>query len=82
MATANEPSVSVPPLPAATVKGFDITPPVEVASIAALPCPLAPKVTTLASARAHADVIITIKDGRVQFVRVNQTFLPEQLPRG
>lgn len=39
-------------------------------------------VTTLASARAHADVIITIKDGRVQFVRVNQTFLPEQLPRG
>jgi len=39
-------------------------------------------VTQLCGARAHADVIITIKDGRVQFVRVNQTFLPEQLPRG
>jgi hypothetical protein len=39
-------------------------------------------VTQLATARAHCDVIITIKDGRVQFVRVNQTFLPEQLPRG
>jgi len=39
-------------------------------------------VTNLCTARAHCDVIITIKDGRVQFVRVNQTFLPEQLPRG
>jgi hypothetical protein len=39
-------------------------------------------VTRLANQHAHCDVIITLKDGKVQFVRVNQTFLPEQLPRG
>lgn len=39
-------------------------------------------VTQLVTSRAHADVIITLKDGRVQLIRVNQSLLPEQLPRG
>lgn len=30
---------------------------------------------------AHASVVIMIKDGKVQHVRVDQSFLPEGLPR-
>lgn len=38
-------------------------------------------VANLAAQGAHADVIVTIKAGKVQVVRVHQTFLPNQLPR-
>jgi len=38
-------------------------------------------VTRLVQNRSYADVIISIKDGKVQFVRVHQTFLPDQVPR-
>jgi hypothetical protein len=31
--------------------------------------------------RAHADIIITIKDGSVQMVRVNRSYLPGSLPQ-
>lgn len=39
-------------------------------------------VQQLLTTRAHAEIVITVKAGVVQPVRVNQTFLPEQLPRG
>lgn len=31
--------------------------------------------------RAHADIILTVKDGKVQLVRINQSYLPDALPR-
>lgn len=31
--------------------------------------------------RAHAQIIITVKDGTIQLVHVNQTFLPSDLPK-
>lgn len=30
--------------------------------------------------KAHCDVVITLKDGSVQLVRVNESFLPTTLP--
>ena len=38
-------------------------------------------VASMLKNKAHADIIITIKGGEVQIVRVNQSFLPEALPR-
>ena len=31
--------------------------------------------------RMHGDVIITLKDGQIQFVRVHTTYLAAQLPK-
>lgn len=31
--------------------------------------------------RAHGDVIITLKDGKVQLVRVHRSYLPADLPQ-
>lgn len=31
--------------------------------------------------RMHGDVILTLKDGQIQFVRVHTTFLAGQLPK-
>jgi hypothetical protein len=30
--------------------------------------------------KAHAEIIIVVRDGKVQLVRENRTFLPENLP--
>lgn len=30
--------------------------------------------------RAHAEVSIVVRDGTIQIVKVNQTFLPQTLP--
>lgn len=37
-------------------------------------------VVKLCAQRAHCDIIITVKDGSPQMIRVNQSFLPSQLP--
>jgi hypothetical protein len=37
-------------------------------------------VVKLCAQRAHCDVVITIKDGSIQLVRVNQSFQPNGLP--
>lgn len=34
----------------------------------------------LVASKAHAQVIVTIRDGKVQFVGVNHTYLPDNLP--
>lgn len=34
----------------------------------------------LISDKAHAQVIVTIRDGKVQFIGVNQTYVPDNLP--
>jgi hypothetical protein len=34
----------------------------------------------LIASKAHAQVIITIRDGNVQFIGVNNTYLPDNLP--
>jgi hypothetical protein len=34
----------------------------------------------LIAGKAHAQVIITIRDGKVQFIGVNHTYLPDNLP--
>lgn len=31
--------------------------------------------------RAHAQIIITVKDGSVQPVHINRTYLPSELPK-
>jgi hypothetical protein len=31
--------------------------------------------------KAHADLIITVRGGKVEMVRVNRSFLPTDLPR-
>ncbi len=36
--------------------------------------------SALLATQAHADIVITVKDGKVQVLRVNQSFLPQQLP--
>jgi hypothetical protein len=41
---------------------------------------LARIVVKLCAQRAHCDIVITVKDGSVQMVRVNQSFLPNALP--
>lgn len=38
-------------------------------------------VQKLASDRTHGDIIITMKDGAIQLVRVHTSYLPHQLPR-
>jgi hypothetical protein len=38
-------------------------------------------VLKLIAERAHGDVIITLKDGAVQLVRLHTSYLPGQLPR-
>ena len=38
-------------------------------------------VQKLLADHSHGDVIITIKDGRVQIVRLHTSYLPGQLPR-
>lgn len=36
--------------------------------------------SALLATKAHADIVITVKDGNIQVFRVNQSFLPQQLP--
>lgn len=31
--------------------------------------------------RAFAEVVLTLKDGHIQFVRINRTYLPGNLPQ-
>jgi hypothetical protein len=31
--------------------------------------------------RAFAEIVVTLKDGNIQFVRVNRTYLPGNLPK-
>lgn len=38
-------------------------------------------VQKLMADRTHGDVIITMKDGTIQLVRVHTSYLPGQLPR-
>lgn len=38
-------------------------------------------VVKLLADRSHGDVIITIKDGHVQLVRLHTSYLPNQLPK-
>jgi hypothetical protein len=37
-------------------------------------------VAVLVGSKAHARVIITIRDGKVQYIGVDQTYTPETLP--
>ena len=37
-------------------------------------------VARLLATRAHTDVIISVKGGKLEMVRVNQAFRPEDLP--
>lgn len=60
----------VKPMPAAVTPGF----PVMWSMLGRL-------IVQLLGAKAHADVVIQIKDGNVQIVRVNQSFLPSNLPQ-
>ena len=34
----------------------------------------------LAGSKAHAEIVVTIQDGTVKYVRVNRGFLPDDLP--
>jgi hypothetical protein len=34
----------------------------------------------LVASKAHAQVIVTIRDGKVQLISVNQTYVPDNLP--
>ena len=34
----------------------------------------------LIASKAHAQVVITIRDGKVQFIGVNQTYVPDSIP--
>jgi len=36
----------------------------------------------LLATRAHADLVITVVDGHVKLVRVDQRYLPTDLPQG
>ncbi len=36
----------------------------------------------LLARRAHADLVITVRDGKVQLVRVDQRYLPTDIPQG
>lgn len=38
-------------------------------------------VAALLGERAFADVVLIMRDGKISQVRVNRTFLPEQLPK-
>ena len=38
-------------------------------------------VQQLLNERAHVEVVVTIKEGKVQFVRTNRTYLPANLPQ-
>lgn len=38
-------------------------------------------VARLLATREHCDVIIQLKDGHVQLVRMNHSYLPDSLPR-
>jgi hypothetical protein len=35
----------------------------------------------LLASRAHADLVVTVRDGKVQLVRIDQRYLPTDLPR-
>lgn len=37
--------------------------------------------TQLLGERAHCDIVITLKDGGIQMVRVNRSYLPSELPK-
>lgn len=38
-------------------------------------------VRQLMAEHAHADVVVTIKDGAIQVIRVNRSYLPDKLPQ-
>lgn len=38
-------------------------------------------VAKLLAERAHCDVVLQLKDGKVQLVRVNRSYLPGELPQ-
>ncbi|HEV3059586.1 MAG TPA: hypothetical protein VGY48_15155 [Vicinamibacterales bacterium] len=42
---------------------------------------LARLISVLLGQRAHAQIVIVVKDGQLQPVHVNQTFLPGELPK-
>lgn len=56
--------------------------PTQQTSVTAFWARLGGVLARLLATNAHADIIVTVRDGKVHVVRVDQRYLPTDIPQG